>query len=81
MSSMRWGVALWLVAIAQWVALELRPVAPQCIAAGLASFTWVAFALSTYHASMTAFACPIAIGFAFGQLYICGMLWGGRWTG
>lgn len=79
MSSMRWGICLWLVAAVQVLAVRLAPVAPQTWAAGIAAFAWAAFAMSTWHGGMVAFACPIAALAALGELYVCAMLWGGRW--
>lgn len=79
MDSMRWGLTLWLVALGQIVALQIAPAAPQRLAAGIAAFAWAALAIATYHSGMV-FACPVA-GLAFlGQLYVCAMLRGARWS-
>lgn len=79
MDSMRWAVALWLIAILQAVALELAPAAPQRWVAGLAAFTWAALALSMLHGGMVAYAFGSATLAFLGQLYVCAMLRGARW--
>jgi hypothetical protein len=81
MSAARWGITLWLTCAAQSIALYLAPLAPQRIAAFLACLTWMAFAASTWHAGMIAFAFGVAVLSALGQLYVCAMLQGSRWTG
>lgn len=81
MSSLRWGIALWFIAALQAVALHLWPIGPQRAAAGLACFAWLAFSASSYQGGMIAFAFTQAILTALGQLYVCAMLQGARWTG
>ena len=81
MSSMRWGVCLWLIAVAQAVSLLIVPHKPQQLVAGLAAFAWAAFSLSVWHGGMVAVAFGVACLSALGQLYVCAMLRGARWTG
>jgi hypothetical protein len=81
MNSLRWGVALWFIAILQALALYLAPIAAQRWVAAVSAFCWAAFAISTYHAGMIEFACPVSALAALGQLYVCAMLRGARWTG
>jgi hypothetical protein len=81
MNAMRWGIALWLVGVLQMAALYAAPTAPQRLAAGLACFAWVVLAFSLFHGGMVAFACPASLLLALGELYVCAMLRGARWTG
>lgn len=81
MSSLRWAIALWLVALLQILALCLAPTAPQRWAAGLAAFAWAAFAISAWHGGMVAVACGASVLAALGELYVCAMLRGARWSG
>lgn len=80
MDSLRWGVALWLLAVVQAVALMIRPQAPQRWVSGFAAFVWAAFALSAWHGGMVAVACGLAVLASLGQLYVCAMFRGARWS-
>lgn len=81
MNSLRWGLSLWIIAVLQMLALRVAPIAPQQFIAGAAAFTWAAFALSTWHGGMVALACGISVLAALGQVYVCAMLKGAKWSG
>lgn len=81
MDSVRWAITLWLIAVVQMVALCIQPAAPQRWVSGIAAFAWAAFALSTLHGGMIAYAFGSAVLAALGQIYVCAMFRGGRWTG
>lgn len=79
MNSWRWAVTLWLIAALQALAVQIAPAVVQRWAAGLAAFTWAAFAISAYHVGLVAFAFGAAILAALGQVYVCAMFRGARW--
>lgn len=79
MDAIRWGAALWTLAIVQALAISIASTAPQRWVSGIAAFAWAALALSMPHGGMVAYAFGSAVLAALGQLYVCAMFRGARW--
>lgn len=79
MNSARWGMAFELLGVMQAAAIMWRHSGPQRLVAGVAAFTWAAFAISAWHGGMVAFAFGDALLAAGGQMYVCAMFRGARW--